>query len=135
MKKLSQKPEKPKLGDFTAYFTAAAGLYHLLPLVAVIAFKENAIVFQTWILLLILPIFNVASGFFAGFKFGFCIKLALIYTVLFFPSIIMYYNDVTTIEELKTAVASTVVNTAICFIFTAGANFLGGIIKRLINGV
>lgn len=112
------------------YITAAVAAYHIPPLLIVLFLADDSAAPLSWLLLFLLPIFDFICGFLFGVKKGFSIKLALICSLVFMPSIIMYYNSVTTPQELIRAAVATLVNTIVCFIFILASNAAGTYIKK-----
>lgn len=125
-----RKPEKPEFGFETSkgYIATLIALFHIIPLISAIAGVSDELMPILLMLLNPMIIFIVCIIF--GAKQGFTWKMPLFTAIIFAPSVMMYYMDFNTPDDIMYTIQTTLIYTIVYFIFSLIATAAGGIFKR-----
>lgn len=125
-----RKPQKAEFGFETSkgYMATLIALFHILPLITAIAGISNELMPILLMMLNPMIVFIVCIVF--GVKQGFTWKMPFFTAIVFAPSVMMYYMDFKTPEDIMYTVQTTLIYTIVYFIFSLIATFAGGIFKK-----
>lgn len=111
------------------YMISIIILFHIVPLICVFLGEYGDAILAS-LLMLINPFAIFIINLVFGLKQGFSWKLPLFTIAIFAPSIIMYYNSITTPEEITQAIMTTVIFIIVYFIFSLIAMWIGKWLKK-----
>jgi hypothetical protein len=125
--------KKIDLGNFgfetsKGYMAAFIVLFHIVPLMTV--FTKSSFELMSVLFMIVNPMAVFILSMFFGIKQGFSWKLPLFAALVFAPSVIMYYTDMQTPENIIQAVRTTVIFMIVYLIFSFIACAIGALIKR-----
>ena len=110
------------------YMAAFIVLFHIVPLITVFTHSSFELMAVLFMIVNPMAIFILSAIF--GVKQGFTWKLPLFVAGVFAPSVIMYYKDFNTPEDIINAVRTILIYSIVYFIFSLISEALGGLIRR-----
>lgn len=126
----NKKLDTASFGFETAkgYMAAFIALFHIVPLATV--FTSSSFELMSILFMIVNPMIVFILSAVFGVKQGFSWKLPLFVAGVFAPSVIMYYMDFNTPEDIINAVRTILIYAIVYFIFSFIANIIGAVIKR-----
>lgn len=105
-------------------------LFHIVPLLAVMTGMSFELMSILFMIVNPMAVFIICGMF--GVKQGFTMKLPLFTAVVFAPSVIMYYMEIATPEDVVNVVRTTLIYTIVYFIFAVISDALGAFVKKML---